>query len=193
MRLDDYEKWATANEARLPRQTVFDSDPRPAEQSGRRYFGAQVRRNARLCAGDVRYNFGFVDRARGVLVGSAVVQVVARARDQLGWLGYRIYNHEWRKGYGREGVEAVLKLAFHELELHRVEARIQPRNRPSVRLVRSLGLTRSFRSSLFIDGQWSPIDIYAAHAEEWNVSETRPRVGLAETDGRIAISHRRRI
>lgn len=190
MGLDDYDAWLRAHEATAPKQSAFDREPRPVEQRTRRVFAKLVRRVARMIEGDARYNFCFFDRTRRALVGSAVVQVLARHHDQLAWLGYSVFNHEWRKGYGREGVGAVLRLAFHELGLHRVEARIQPQNRPSVKLARSLGMVKAYRSSVLVRKEWAPVDVYAAHAEEWGVRDTRPTVGLEQTWGRVALTFR---
>ena len=42
----------------------------------------------------------------------------------------------------REGLRLASKHAFHKLKPHRVEAKIQPDNRPSLALAKSCGFVR---------------------------------------------------
>jgi ribosomal-protein-alanine N-acetyltransferase len=170
--------WAEANNARLPKQNPFDTEKRPPEAVNRRVFGKIVREHEALRRADRYYNFAFTERSDGRLVGMANVRVVARMNSQLGWLGYSLYNHEWGRGYAREGVAEVIRLTFHELRLYRLEAGIRPENRASKRLARSLGLKRAFKAPLFQDGAWIDIHVYATTADEWGVTDLRPTVGL---------------
>ncbi|MER2181783.1 MAG: GNAT family N-acetyltransferase, partial [Desemzia incerta] len=41
------------------------------------------------------------------------------------------HNHFWRKGYGKEAVNAALNLAFEKLNYHRIEAHINLDNHAS--------------------------------------------------------------
>jgi len=68
----------------------------------------------------------------------------------------------------REALVAVLRLAFGPLRLHRVEANIQPRNRASIDLVRSLGFRREgySRRYLKIGGRWRDHERWALLVED---------------------------
>ncbi len=57
-------------------------------------------------------------------------------------LGYEVSRPYWRQGIASEAVRAVLRFAFEELHLHRVEAFPTMDNRASVRLLERLGFTR---------------------------------------------------
>lgn len=72
----------------------------------------------------------------------------------------------------REALTAVLRLAFGPLRLHRVEANIQPQNRASVELVRSLGFRREgySRRYLKIGGRWRDHERWALLVEDWRPS-----------------------
>ena len=63
---------------------------------------------------------------------------------------------------------AAIKFAFNELKLHRVEAGIEPSNKRSIALVKSLGLRREGLSKrrLFLNDQWLDMSIYALTKEE---------------------------
>jgi ribosomal-protein-alanine N-acetyltransferase len=79
----------------------------------------------------------------------------------------------------REGIQLVLRSAFLGLRLHRVEANIQPGNKPSVALARGAGFRREGFSPRYlkIGGRWRDHERWAILAEEW-------RDGL---DGRGAV------
>lgn len=57
-------------------------------------------------------------------------------------LGYEVSRPYWRQGIASEAVRAVLRFAFEELRLHRVEAFPTMDNLASVRLLERLGFTR---------------------------------------------------
>ena len=49
--------------------------------------------------------------------------------------------HQQAMGYAREAVTKVLNIAFTDLSLHRVFARVMPENTPSLRLLEAIGFT----------------------------------------------------
>jgi ribosomal-protein-alanine N-acetyltransferase len=71
-------------------------------------------------------------------------------------LGYAAFLPYVGRGYLTEGVALAVRYAFEQLELHRVEADIQPENSASIRLVERLGFRREGFSPEFIkiDGAW---------------------------------------
>jgi ribosomal-protein-alanine N-acetyltransferase len=64
---------------------------------------------------------------------------------------------------------AVLRFAFEELGLHRVEIAIVPRNRASRRVVEKLSLREEGVAVRYleIDGHWEDHVRYAMTGEEW--------------------------
>ena len=73
-----------------------------------------------------------------------------------GYLSYYVFAGHERQGLMREGLQAVVRHAFSELGLHRLEANIQPGNEASIALVRSLGFSREGYSPRYlkIGGEW---------------------------------------
>ncbi len=73
-----------------------------------------------------------------------------------GSLGYYSVEVQAARGYMSEGLKQVIRIAFEDLGLHRLEANIQPGNARSIALVRRLGFRREGFSPayLYIDGAW---------------------------------------
>ena len=56
-------------------------------------------------------------------------------------IGYKFDAAFQHQGYAREAVAKVLNIAFTDLSLHRVFARVMPENTPSLRLLEVIGFT----------------------------------------------------
>ena len=63
----------------------------------------------------------------------------------------------------------MLRLGFTELGLHRIVARIEERNEPSVKLARRLGMRQEARlvHNENFKGEWSTEVDFAMLADEW--------------------------
>ncbi len=57
-------------------------------------------------------------------------------------IGWRVRADAWRRGYGFEAAQGVLRHAFAQFEPERIIARIAPNNVASWRLARKLGMRR---------------------------------------------------
>jgi [ribosomal protein S5]-alanine N-acetyltransferase len=95
-------------------------------------------------------------RGSGAIAGVVNINSIIRGRFQCGSLGYAAFAPTAGQGYMTEGLGLVVRYAFGQLRLHRLEANIQPGNHASLRLVRRLGFRREGYSPemLFIDGAW---------------------------------------
>ena len=71
-------------------------------------------------------------------------------------LGYSVDVRHEGGGFARETVAAVIGYAFDVLQLHRIEAKYQPLNERSGRLLRWLGFVIEgyARDYMFVDGGW---------------------------------------
>jgi ribosomal-protein-alanine N-acetyltransferase len=84
------------------------------------------------------------------------------------YLGYYVFVPFSGEGYMREGLRLVLRHAFGPLELHRLQANIQPGNATSIALVRRAGFKKEglSRRYLMIDGEWRDHQQWAILAED---------------------------
>jgi ribosomal-protein-alanine N-acetyltransferase len=103
------------------------------------------------------------------IVGFFNLSQIARGSLQSAYLGYAAGKPYARHGYMREGLELVLRNAFANLRLHRVEANIQPDNLASIALARGAGFRREGFSPRYlkIGGRWRDHERWAILADEW--------------------------
>jgi ribosomal-protein-alanine N-acetyltransferase len=103
------------------------------------------------------------------IVGFFNLSQIARGSLQSAYLGYAVGKPYARHGYMREGIELVLREAFTNLRLHRVEANIQPDNKASIALAQGAGFRREGFSPRYlkIGGRWRDHERWAILAEDW--------------------------
>jgi len=113
------------------------------------------------------YGFGvFVDdRFRG----EVNLNGIQRGAFQNAYVGYWIDQDLAGQGYTPEAVVATLRFAFDDLELHRLQVAIIPRNVASRRVVAKLDLREEGTALRYleINGIWEDHVRYAITAEEW--------------------------
>lgn len=103
------------------------------------------------------------------ILGFFNISQIARGSLQSAYLGYAAAERYAHQGYMREGIELVLRSAFVELRLHRIEANIQPGNQASIALARGAGFQREGFSPRYlkIGGRWRDHERWALLAEDW--------------------------
>lgn len=84
------------------------------------------------------------------------------------------------KGYATEAAEAVLRLGFEELGMHRIEARLDELNTAPAELCRRLGMRQEARhvDKWHYKGGWATELVYAVLADEWRVARSLPNRAL---------------
>ncbi len=112
---------------------------------------------------------GFLIRRRGddALCGVANLNIITYEALCSAYLSYYAVADMQARGYMKEGLQLVIRHAFEELHLHRLEANIQPGNENSVRLVESLGFECEGYSPRFlrINGRWRDHERWALLAD----------------------------
>ncbi|WIM96340.1 GNAT family N-acetyltransferase [Actinoplanes oblitus] len=106
--------------------------------------------------------------ATGQLAGDVILFWHSR-QHRGGEIGYVLHPDHAGQGYATEAAQAMLKLGFEDLGLHRIIGRIDERNEPSARVLRRLGLRQEARlvhNELF-KGEWSTEIDFAMLSEEY--------------------------
>jgi len=114
--------------------------------------------------------FFFILRAADdVLIGTIALSQIFRKRFQNAYLGYLLGAGFTGSGYMTEAVRLVLRFAFRELKLHRIEANVQPDNEPSLAVLRRCGFTKEGYSQKYlkIGGRWRDHERWAIIRENW--------------------------
>jgi [ribosomal protein S5]-alanine N-acetyltransferase len=125
---------------------------------------------------DDRYDANLVRLLEGgAIVGVINLSEIVRGAFQSAFLSYAAVAGYEGQGLISEGLQLVLERAFTDLELHRIEANIQPGNEPSRTLVRRAGFVYegTSRSYLKLGGVWRDHEHWVLLAEEWHASDGR--------------------
>ncbi|MFM9082800.1 MAG: GNAT family N-acetyltransferase [Actinomycetota bacterium] len=154
-------EWLTRWEPmRLPHQ--------PDPETSRELFSARCAARERERHAGTQYSFGiFVD---GAFAGEINLNNVIRGAMQCATIGYWIDRARAGNAYMSEAVVVLAEFAFEELNLHRLEVCIIPRNANSRRVMEKLqireeGLAKRF---LEITGAWEDHVRYGLTVEEWH-------------------------
>ena len=130
-------------------------------------FGARCVSRDRDRQSGLAYAFAvFVD---GMFAGEVNINNVQRGALQSCSIGYWIDQRRAGHAYVSEGVAIMLRFAFEELSLHRVEICIIPRNHRSHRVMEKLAIRNEGIAERFVEiaGIWEDHVRYGITVEEW--------------------------
>ncbi len=87
-------------------------------------------------------------------------------------IGYWIVPGKWQNGYASEAMQKVMQYCWDQLELHRIEARVESENTASKQLLEKLGYQFEGRLNDFEikDGKFISIDIYSTIRDENSIT-----------------------
>ncbi len=103
------------------------------------------------------------------IVGAINLSQIFRKAFQNAYLGYSLGVKYTGHGYMTEAINLILKYAFKNLKLHRLEANIQPHNEASIAVVRRCGFTKEGYSPKYlkVSGKWRDHERWAIVREDW--------------------------
>ena len=103
-------------------------------------------------------DYGYLIHVYGTVAVAGYIEItnVVRGRFQSGYLGFYMFKGYERRGYMKWALGTIIKRAWKELKLLRLEANIQPANVASIALVKSLGFSKEGYSTAYlkIGGRW---------------------------------------
>lgn len=102
----------------------------------------------------------------GIIAGDVGIHFIDEDQVELGITLAKNYQGQ---GLATEALSAVIRLLFNDLKKHRIIASVDPRNDPSIRLIKRLGFRQEahFRQSLRIGDEWVDDLVFAILATEW--------------------------
>jgi ribosomal-protein-alanine N-acetyltransferase len=112
-------------------------------------------------------------RDTDILAGFVNISEIVRGPYQRASIGYGAFAPSADKGYMTEGLRLLFHFAFDDLDLHRLEADIQPGNTRSLNLVKRLG----FQYEGYSPGYIRIRDEWTDH-ERWAITKDMLEPGL---------------
>lgn len=106
-------------------------------------------------------------RDSGAIAGYVSINNIVMRAFRSGAIAYAAFAAHAGHGYLTDGVDLVVRYAFTEMGLHRLEVNIQPGNQPSRNLVKRLGFRLEGLSPdfLYINGAWRDHERWAVTTE----------------------------
>jgi RimJ/RimL family protein N-acetyltransferase len=137
------------------------------EDEVRTVLEKKVASRALRSEGDV-LAFAVVLKETDEVVADVVLQWISREHGQ-GEIGYIVHPDHQGRGYATEACRPLLRLAFEDLNLHRVVGHLEARNAASARILEKLGMRREahFVENEYVKGEWQSGLIYAILDREW--------------------------
>jgi ribosomal-protein-alanine N-acetyltransferase len=156
----------------------------PDVSRDRRAFEARCTARERDQAADRAYPFGlFIDQQ---FAGEVNINNVTRGALQSASVGYWIDRDRAGHGYVAEAVVVLARFAFDQLQLHRLEICIVPRNTNSRRVMEKLQFRNEGVAERFLEiaGNWEDHVRYAITTEEWASRSAALAAAWLTADGR---------
>lgn len=171
-KISDYSNWKTAYQTvgLRPKNQWDVSERRPDNELTLSKFKKLIKSQEKSRNEDYFYDFGIFLKD-GTLVGGVSLMDISRQVFQNAYLGYRVFNNHWGKGYGKEAVSLAIDIAFKDLNLHRLEAGIHQTNKRSIALAKSVGMAKEgfSRKRLYLDGKWQDLLLFVALSEDFGI------------------------
>lgn len=117
--------------------------------------------------------FGIERRTDQALVGTCTLFQFHTA-SRRAEMGYALGRPYWGVGYMHEALRGLLQYAFQTLDLNRLEADIDPRNRASAKTLERLGFQKEghLRERWIVNGEVSDTGLYGLLQREWQANAT---------------------
>ncbi|MCO5141849.1 MAG: GNAT family N-acetyltransferase [Oligoflexia bacterium] len=167
----DFNRWKNSHLLMGEQKNKWDRKPKESSFLTKSNFKKILKSQLKMRASDKFYDLSIFDQRTNEIIGFVAIMDVNRGLGQSAYIGYFINNNYWGFGYGKEAVYALIDIAFRDLKLHRIEAGIEPTNRRSIMLARSIGLRKEGlkKRAVFLRNKWNDLVIYSATCEEFDI------------------------
>jgi RimJ/RimL family protein N-acetyltransferase len=165
-------RWLEARDTRA----LYDvfSDARVMRYGSRSPFASEA--DATQLIGEIErafsakslFQWGIARNSDDRVIGTCTLAYVDPA-NRRAELGYALGSAHWGQGLMSEALDLLLRFAFDELALHRLEADVDPRNTRSVRVLERLGFQREgyLRERWHVGGEIQDALFYGLLSREW--------------------------
>lgn len=114
------------------------------------------------------FKWGVARREDDLVIGTCTLAHID-PQNRRAEIGYALAREHWGRGYIREALMALIDFAFESLNLHRIEADVDPRNAASVRVLEHFGFQREgyMRERWLVGGGVYDSIFYGLLRSEW--------------------------
>lgn len=105
--------------------------------------------------------WALIERSSGKMIGDFAFWKIDRKNSRTE-IGYTLKPEFWGKGYMKEAMIQIINFGFSDLNLHSIEANINPANDNSRGLLKKLGFKKEayFRENYYFNGEYLDSEIY---------------------------------
>ena len=113
--------------------------------------------------------WAIIEKSSGVFIGDFSYWNFDK-KNKRGEIGYSLKPKYWGKGYMSESMQRLLHFGLYELQLHSIEANINPNNNNSRNALLRMGFQKEayFRENYYYNGQFLDSEIYALLKNDFN-------------------------
>jgi RimJ/RimL family protein N-acetyltransferase len=168
-RADDAEAlWALVQD----QETLFGPPGHIASlDDARRWVAQEVKDKAEPTRVKFRFALELLDGE--TLIGGCRIHI-EDANNKTASIGMALHHPYWGQGFGTEVGMLLIRLAFEQLGVHRIEALVEPSNERSQALVKKAGFTREgLLRERILDGGWIDTEVYSLLEHEWRARADR--------------------
>lgn len=117
------------------------------------------------------FQWGIALRETDQVIGTSTL-FHADEKNRRAELGYALNRQFWGKGLIAEALNSLLTFTFEKLNLHRLEADVDPRNTASVKVLERLGFQKEgfLRERWIVQGEIQDAVFYGLLKSDWNKS-----------------------
>lgn len=114
------------------------------------------------------YQWGVTLRDKDSVIGTCTLADV-NVQNRRAEIGFILRRDCWGRGIMTDATRTLLGFAFDQLNLHRIEADVDPRNEPSIRLLERLGFKREgyLRERWLVGDEVNDTEFYGLLRREW--------------------------
>ena len=114
------------------------------------------------------FQWGIAERDSDAVVGTCTLAALS-SEHRRAELGFALARASWGRGLIAEALPALVGFAFETLDLHRLEADVDPRNQRSIRAIERLGFKREgyLPERYHVNGEVQDAVLYGLLRRDW--------------------------
>ena len=106
--------------------------------------------------------WAIIEKSKNTFIGDFAYWNILR-QDHRAEIGYTLKPEYWEKGYMSETLSTLIKFGFEGLNLHSIQAEINPSNINSEKVLQKIGFKKEahFKENRYFNGKYLNSDIYS--------------------------------